>query len=47
MAEDDDTAGPVGDSVCWLSRVCPDCGALVEEPLPATCWRCGARVLAS
>ncbi|WP_022901614.1 hypothetical protein [Humibacter albus] len=34
----------VGDSVCWLERVCPDCGALIEERLPASCWRCGATV---
>lgn len=33
-----------GDSACWLRRVCPECGAMVEEPLPATCWHCGARV---
>ncbi|MFC5929252.1 hypothetical protein [Cryobacterium melibiosiphilum] len=33
-----------GDPVCWLERVCPDCGALVEAELPAECWRCGATV---
>lgn len=35
---------PVGDRVCWLESVCSECGALVEETLPATCWRCGATV---
>jgi len=28
-----------GDPVCWLDRVCPDCGALTEAE---SCWRCGA-----
>jgi hypothetical protein len=37
---------PTGDAVCWLERVCQDCGALIEEELPATCWRCGNRVMA-
>lgn len=35
---------PVGDAVCWLEQVCDDCGALVEDALPASCWRCGADV---
>jgi hypothetical protein len=34
----------VGDRVCWLESVCPECGALVEAELPADCWRCGTRV---
>ena len=34
-----------GESVCWLDRVCPDCGLLVEDvDLPAACPRCGATV---
>lgn len=33
-----------GDPVCWLERVCPECGALVEADLPALCWRCGIEV---
>ncbi|QYH35544.1 hypothetical protein FFT87_06005 [Salinibacterium sp. M195] len=33
-----------GDGVCWLPRVCTECGALVEGALPADCWRCGAEV---
>lgn len=35
----------VGESVCWLDRVCDDCGALVEAKVPAVCWRCGAIVV--
>lgn len=35
---------PVGDAVCWLERVCDDCGAIIEAALPASCWRCGADV---
>lgn len=30
-----------GDSVCWLSRLCAQCGAMSEGPL-FVCWRCGA-----
>ena len=29
-----------GDSACWLSHVCPECGALLDD-LAAPCWRCG------
>jgi hypothetical protein len=29
-----------GDAACWLSEVCPDCGALNESPT-GPCWRCG------
>lgn len=35
---------PVGDAACWLESVCPECGALVEDELPAKCWRCGSVV---
>lgn len=28
-----------GDPVCWLSRVCPECGLFVEGTV---CARCGA-----
>jgi ribosomal protein S27AE len=38
------TAG--GDPVCWLSRVCPDCGLFLDEEPPVVCGRCGARVTA-
>ncbi|MET4781291.1 hypothetical protein [Glaciihabitans sp. UYNi722] len=43
-SDDDDAPEviPVGDPVCWLDRVCTECGALIEGPLPGTCWRCGA-----
>ncbi|GAB3431267.1 hypothetical protein [Actinophytocola sediminis] len=33
-----------GDPVCWLAQVCPECGLLVEQELPAVCGRCGATV---
>lgn len=29
-----------GDAACWLSRVCPTCGAFNEDPNRA-CWHCG------
>lgn len=47
-AEGSDEEGftPVGDAVCWLERVCEECGALIEAELPAVCWRCGATVVA-
>ncbi|WP_306749974.1 hypothetical protein [Saccharothrix yanglingensis] len=33
-----------GDPVCWLSRVCPECGFPADgEPAPV-CPRCGAAV---
>ena len=34
-----------GDPACWMDRVCPDCGALVDGPDEA-CPRCG-RTLAA
>ncbi len=38
-----DTAPPDegGDPACWLNRVCPACGRLVEEDPPAPCPACG------
>ncbi len=30
-----------GDPACWLGRVCPECGALIEGPMSRPCWRCG------
>ncbi len=33
--------GEGGDAARWLSQVCTECGALLETPLPALCWRCG------
>lgn len=29
-----------GDAACWLSEVCPDCGAINDAPT-GPCWRCG------
>lgn len=29
-----------GDPVCWLDRVCPECGLFLEDPDEA-CPRCG------
>lgn len=44
-----DPIDPVGDPACWLSRVCPACGAIASEgqsdhcrmpnPVPADCMR--------
>ena len=38
--------GPVGEAVCWLDRLCPECGAMPEgegaEDPRVPCWRCGA-----
>lgn len=42
------SADAVGDPVCWLDRLCPDCGAMPspdeDGAPPQTCWRCGAAV---
>lgn len=35
-----DGSEPGGESVCWLDRVCPDCGALTDEE-QTRCPRCG------
>lgn len=32
-----------GEAVCWLDRVCPDCGALTDSGA-AACWRCGTAI---
>jgi hypothetical protein len=37
----DDDAG--GDAACWLPSLCAECGAMIEGPPGAACWRCGAR----
>ncbi|MGH3194551.1 MAG: hypothetical protein ACRDOH_15960 [Streptosporangiaceae bacterium] len=31
-----------GDPVCWLDRVCPECGRLNSPRHPVTCEACGA-----
>jgi ribosomal protein S27AE len=33
-----------GEPVCLLSRVCPDCGRLAEEPDVTACPTCGANL---
>ncbi|NLV77936.1 MAG: hypothetical protein GXY65_01070 [Rhodococcus sp.] len=35
-----DTDDLGGDPVCWLDRVCPDCGLFLDD-LSAPCPRCG------
>ncbi|MFF0728312.1 hypothetical protein [Streptomyces sp. NPDC004134] len=30
-----------GESVCWLERVCPECGRLADTAPPVRCTRCG------
>ncbi|BBF99416.1 MULTISPECIES: hypothetical protein [Pseudonocardia] len=35
----------IGDPVCWLDRLCPECGAMPSEDDrfgPRRCWRCGS-----
>ncbi|WP_344415033.1 hypothetical protein [Amycolatopsis minnesotensis] len=32
-----------GDPVCWLDRVCPECGRFAEGNSPR-CERCGAEL---
>ncbi len=45
MSEDASDAGADsaegGDAACWLHLTCPECGAVVEPPGAASCWRCG------
>lgn len=33
-----------GDPVCWMDRVCPECGHFATGRLPAACEQCGAAV---
>ncbi|WP_268921434.1 hypothetical protein [Paramicrobacterium fandaimingii] len=35
-----DEVTPSGDPACWLSQVCDECGALIDDDSD-TCWRCG------
>lgn len=32
-----------GDPVCWLERVCDECGAMREDMASPVCARCGTR----
>jgi transposase len=40
---DADVEDQGGDPVCWLSRTCPECGAMPspEDGDADRCWRCG------
>ncbi|MBC2639010.1 MULTISPECIES: hypothetical protein [unclassified Rhodococcus (in: high G+C Gram-positive bacteria)] len=40
VGDSDDDVG--GDPVCWLDRVCPDCGLFVTDRAAGTCPRCGS-----
>ncbi|UOT02322.1 hypothetical protein MPY17_25585 [Rhodococcus opacus] len=40
IADPDDDLG--GDPVCWLDRVCPDCGLFLNDHTASTCPRCGS-----
>jgi len=31
-----------GDPACWLSQLCPECGAVLESRTEP-CWKCGLR----
>ena len=33
-----------GDPVCWLPRVCPECGLFATREPPTVCERCGAAI---
>ena len=39
---DDAEAG--GDPVCWAHLLCPECGAVPEQPDDDHCTRCGAEL---
>lgn len=44
MTDDEDRdEEPGGDPVCWLPRVCQECGRLNEAERPEVCEACGAR----
>jgi len=32
----------IGDPVCWLNRVCPECGRFAEDPTSEACRYCGS-----
>ncbi|REF34766.1 hypothetical protein [Thermasporomyces composti] len=33
-----------GEPVCWLPRVCPECGRLAENEPPTRCENCGTLI---
>ncbi|NAZ74409.1 hypothetical protein GTQ99_03085 [Kineococcus sp. T13] len=37
---EDPGADAGGEGVCWLSRVCPACGRLAEDPRALRCPQC-------
>ncbi|MEP6462730.1 MAG: hypothetical protein ABJC62_04795 [Frankiaceae bacterium] len=37
----EETGEVIGDPVCWLARVCPDCGRLAEDRYADLCSVCG------
>jgi rubrerythrin len=39
-----ETADEGGDEVCWLDRVCPECGGLAADAPPTRCPRCDAEI---
>ena len=41
MSDDEARIDVGGDAACWLSKLCPECGAMLESP--DECWRCRAR----
>ena len=41
MTDGDEGGDEGGDEVCWLSELCPECGAMPSGD-EDRCWRCGA-----
>ena len=45
MDEEVDPTVSAGEEVCWLDRLCPECGAMPEgagaDDPTVPCWRCG------
>jgi len=33
-----------GDPVCWVVRVCPECGRLADQDPPVVCTQCGTAI---
>lgn len=44
LADRDEEPEPIGDPVCLLDRVCPECGLFSERRPPSACERCGAEI---
>ncbi|WP_166355152.1 hypothetical protein [Phytoactinopolyspora limicola] len=44
-ADADDPPGDLGgETVCWLPRVCDECGRLSDSEPPTVCTNCGAAI---